>query len=108
MRYQNNTIGNTNQYLNTQMNPQNIYDRNKTNMANLNTLVHMTKEDNAPNKNDFRNIYDAKQAVNLRGEIDVQNANVNKTKLSDGDKHGSHEVSGTHLHAKKKKKCSIL
>lgn len=109
MRFQNNTIGNTNQYLNTQMNPQNIYDRNKTNMANLNTLVQINKEDNAANKNDFRNTYNAKQPVNLRGEVDVQNSNVNKTKLSDGDKHGNVDVSGHHgMHGKKKKKCSIL
>ncbi len=92
------------------MNPQNIYDRNKTNMANINTLVQMTKEDVGANKAEFRNTYNAKQPANLRGEVDVlQNANINKTKLSDGDKQGmQHDVSGHHVHGKKKKKCSIL
>lgn len=103
--YQNNTIGNTNQFLNTQTNPQNIYNRNDTNMANLNTLVHTNKD----NKNELRNTYNAMAPVNFRGETDVQNSNVNKTKLSDGDKHNNNEIYRQHhMHEKKKKKCSIL
>lgn len=79
-------------------------------MANLNTLVQITKEDVGANKTDFRNTYNAKQPSNLRGEVDLaQNANVNKTKLSDGEKQANqHDISGHHLHGKKKKKCSIL
>jgi hypothetical protein len=107
MRFQNNTIANISQNLNTQINPQNIYNRNDTNMANLNTLVQTAKE-NFQNKNDLRNTYNARQPGNLRGEVDVQN-NVNKTEFLDGDKHGNNDISGHHnMHGKKKKKCSIL
>lgn len=110
MKYQNNTMGNANEYTNTHMNPQILYDRNRTNMANLNTIVQATKEDVGGNKAELRNTYNAKQLANSRGELDaMKNANINKTKLSEGEKQGvQHDTSGHHMHGKKKKKCSIL
>jgi len=95
------------------MNQQNIYERNKTNMANLNTLVQVSQEeDTAENKNEYGNTYYTKQPVNFRGDADlVQNSNVNnKTKFSDTEKQQrNNDVSGLHkTHGKKKKKCSIL
>ena len=61
MKYQNNTLGNTNNY--NQINTQNIYDRNQTNMANLNTLVQNTKDD-IP-KNEYRNTYNNRPGGNF-------------------------------------------
>lgn len=49
----------------------NIYERNKTNMANINTLVNMTNEDYG--KNDFKNTYIARNQAALNNNNQLNN-----------------------------------
>jgi len=68
IKFQNNTIGNSNLNLNTQPN---INERIKTNIANINTLVNMTNEDYC--KNDIKNTYIAKNQAALNNNNQINN-----------------------------------
>ncbi len=68
-KYQNQTDSNIIQY---NANYQQIYfDRNKTNFANINTVVNMTKEDLS--KNEFKNNFNYKRSPRIPNKTDAYN-----------------------------------